>query len=107
MNVRYVKLADNSKRGNYLRRCEYLLSFDIELEKDEEFCVASCIPYSYTFLQERLTYFSFPQVERIQITSEVLCKTLTGFNVPLITVNSAAESKQHSYIIINCRTHPG
>lgn len=34
-NVRYVKLADNSKRGNYLRRCEYLLSFEIKLEKDE------------------------------------------------------------------------
>jgi cytosolic carboxypeptidase protein 2/3 len=106
-NVHYGRDTDRGKRINAQKRVEFSLSFEIELKKDEEFCIASCIPYSYSFLKDRLKSMNFPAVSRVEVRQEVLCKTLTGLEVPLITVNGPAASKPHRYIIINARTHPG
>jgi predicted deacylase len=72
------------------------------LQKGEEFCIASSVPYTFSHLQHRLALLTTPL-----LTQQVLCKTLTGLEVPLITVNHHATSKPHRYIIINARTHPG
>lgn len=46
--------------------------------------------------------------QKVDFKQETLCKTLTGLSVPIITINgAAAHSPNHSYIIINARTHPG
>lgn len=72
------------------------------MRKEEEFCIASSVPYTFSYLKHRLALLSTPLV-----TQQVLCKTLTGLDVPLITVNELATARPHRYIIINARTHPG
>lgn len=103
-NVRYLR---NDRIVRNQRTVQYTLSFEIELQKEEEFSIASCVPFTYSFLKESLRILMSPASQRVEIRQESLCRTLTGLEVPLITINGAAVSKPHRYIIINARTHPG
>jgi murein tripeptide amidase MpaA len=103
-NVKYLR-SDRIVRNQ--RTVDYTLSFEIELQKEEEFCIASCVPYTYSFLKESLHMLKHPAVQRVDIRQQTLCRTLTGLEVPLITINGQAANRPHRYLIINARTHPG
>lgn len=52
--------------------------------------IASSIPYTYTYLQSVISNLAFPTLKIVEFKETILCKTLTGLNVPLITINGSA-----------------
>lgn len=56
-NVRYLKEEKRSKNIMKKFEVEYSLYFDLALESDVTYCLASCVPYSYSFLKSQLAEY--------------------------------------------------
>lgn len=99
----YSKIARFCPR----RRNYWQLSFSYTiLYSDDEVSFAYAIPYTYSKLTHLITEFKQTVPEKIlQVGS--LCKSLSGVDVPLLTVSEFPIVKPKSNIVINCRVHPG
>ena len=98
-------------RRNMVKRSKpvYCLSFDLELEGHVEMEIASCVPYTYSNLKNTMDSLSLPSLETVTCEYSVLCKSLAGIDVPLITINNPPldQVDPHNFLILNARTHPG
>jgi murein tripeptide amidase MpaA len=79
----------------------YELSFEFDIEKQEEMKFAYCIPYSYSELLQDL--------EQIKEKAEigVLGQTLTGINIPIVMFGRHDPEVKKQVTIITGRIHPG
>lgn len=103
VNYSYSKISRFSiKRRNY-----WQLSFTyfFQHEEDEVFFAYS-IPYTFTRLTQLLSEFRRNVPEHI-LKIDYLCKSLSGVDVPLLTVSEFPVIIPKRNIVITCRVHPG
>lgn len=102
-NVRYRKTEMEGCRSWYL-------TFDYTFRHDnDEVYFAACPPYSYSFLIKELDQLTKNGVRKCQMSQEILCKSLGGLEIPVVTV--AHPNKEdgwlQNFVVVIARTHPG
>jgi len=86
----------------YNRKKYYTLSFEYNFEYiDDVVYFAYSIPYTFTDLATLLKELN-PDI----IKQKILCKTLSGIDIPLLTINEKTIDKK-PIIILTARIHPG
>ena len=92
-----------SKLTSVASRVFYTLSFTYKFPpQGDKVYFAYSVPYTYSRLHAFLGSLSPTQY----VTREVLCKTLSGIDVPLLTItNPTSFPKDH--ILVTSRIHPG
>ena len=87
------------------RKVYFMLSFDFSFEYDDNTVwFAYAIPYTFTKLSKFIE--SINENPYIQVSQ--LCKSLSGLDVPLITLtNFEMDDENKEYIVISARVHPG
>ena len=102
----FFKRKVEEKRAPY-----YTFSFTyVHHRPDDRVYFAYCYPYTYTNMLDHLR--SLSSCERAGIlTRTMLCKSLSGNPVPLLTVtnlkSSPEEIRRRRYTVISARVHPG
>ena len=100
-NIKYRLSKVNKTILN--KRVYYSLSFTFLFPTNESFRFAYSIPYTYTdlfkFLSELHNFFF--------IKKEVLCKSLSGVDVPILTITDSEPIEKKEFIIVTARVHPG
>ncbi|EAR82912.1 zinc carboxypeptidase family protein (macronuclear) [Tetrahymena thermophila SB210] len=109
-NYRYNFLYDEDDNGKQ----PYQLSFEYEfLYENDTVWFAFCVPYTFTklikFLKE--TMKQHHSQNKDFITEEKLCQTMSGIDVPLLTVTDNVDMtipyKDRKVALISARIHPG
>lgn len=91
----------------------YTLTFTIEFPHDnDEVYLAHSYPYTYTDLQDYLMELTTHPVKSTFTSVRLLCKTLAGNNVYLVTITSPTEpddlkTLKKRAIVVTARVHPG
>lgn len=85
------------------RRTYYCLSFKLTFPANETLKFAYSLPYTYSDLLEFLRKIELEKCVR----QEVLCKSLSGIDVPLLTVTDFDCHNKKECIIATGRIHPG
>lgn len=145
-NYTWFKAGDEIKygRSNLVRRSNidpmlvqyyYSLKFKYTFDsraKSDTVCFAYCYPYTFTKLQRFLKAVSLEQKDNDCYSEQLLCKSLSGLDVPLLTITSRLQQdpknfnliklsefedpdsrlslplyKRKKYVIIGSRVHPG
>ena len=97
-NVRYCYSKLNQWMN--VRRAYFSLSFEFEFTGSPVHFAYS-IPYTYSKLLGLLDELK----EKMTRTS--LCKSLSGLDVPLLTVTDTSVSCHKEYVVVSARVHPG
>lgn len=91
----------------------YMLSFEYTFDYAEDVVrFAYSVPYTFTDLQTLLAELrTLPESKSI-LKEEVLCRTLSGIDVPLLTIGSGDEGQKLSaskkpVVMVTARIHPG
>lgn len=92
---KYDFLYERIKVGTY-----YELSFEIEIENDEEVRLAYCIPYSYSQLIQDL------QAVEGHAEVAILGKTLTSINIPVVMIGRGDLAAKKRVVMMTGRIHP-
>ncbi|CAF0963815.1 unnamed protein product [Adineta ricciae] len=115
--VSYYKNIYGRKKKIY-----YTLTFNIRFPHDNDICyIAYHYPYTYTKLLTDITNWSNTyDRSNIYFHQQVLCKTLSGNDCPLLTITSLYNEddmyqdekqtipiQERSYIVLSARVHPG
>ncbi|KAJ3333821.1 Cytosolic carboxypeptidase 2 [Blyttiomyces sp. JEL0837] len=93
-------------------RPSYTLSFTVVFEsEDDTVFFAHCYPFSYSDLQAEITALKEDPFRSTLFRHTVLCKSLGGNNIDLITITTPVQTpddlKRRKGIIISARVHPG
>ena len=87
----------------------YKLSFEYEFEYlEDDVYFAYCIPYSYSKLMTTLSLLKENTQDLIQ--EGRLCQSLSGVDVPVVTITDWTERKgleQRQVVVVTARIHPG
>ncbi|CAG9325818.1 unnamed protein product [Blepharisma stoltei] len=90
------KLNRVCKKGRF-----FMLSFDFHFDKEEKVYFALSIPYRYSDL------INFLKIMPRTVTQETLCKSLSGVDVPLLTITDLdTPYNEKKYIVVIARAHP-
>ncbi|UJR28214.1 hypothetical protein I4U23_009464 [Adineta vaga] len=115
--VSYYKNIYGRKKKVY-----FTLTFNIRFPYDNDICyIAYHYPYTYTTLRTDLTNWSNTyDRSNIYFRQQVLCKTLSGNDCPLLTITSLYNDEElyqdekqtipiqeRSYVVLTARVHPG
>lgn len=100
-NVKYRYSKINKTMVN--KRNFYCLSFTVIFPSKETLRFAYSIPYTYSDLCKYLGGLE----QNIFVKQEVLCKSLSGVDVPLLTITDGKNSWKKEEIIVTGRVHPG
>ena len=91
--------------------CSHTLTFTLNFpHSNDTVYLAHCYPYTYSDLEEDLIAIQSNALRSQFCTQRLLCKTLCGNNVYVLTItNPATEEvlKQKNVIILSSRVHPG
>ncbi|CDW85188.1 zinc carboxypeptidase family protein [Stylonychia lemnae] len=93
----------------------YQLTFTYQFEyPQDEVMFAYSLPYSYSLLQQHIEQYKEIQRQVYKnedaiFDSTLLCKSLSGLSIPLITITDFQDKKvdQKKIILIQGRVHPG
>ena len=98
----------------------YALSFEYTFGYiDDEVYFAYSVPYTFTDLQSLLAELKTTSGSKAILKQEVLCKTLSGINVPLLTISEDMENllkeeqskklntNKKQVVVVTARIHPG
>jgi cytosolic carboxypeptidase protein 2/3 len=100
-NIKYTLSKINKTIIN--KRIFYCLSFTFIFPGSELIRLAYSIPYTYSDLCGFLKYIQIsPYIKR-----DSLCKSLSGVDVPMITVTDEESLENKENIIVTARVHPG
>uniref|UniRef100_A0A0K2TS16 Cytosolic carboxypeptidase NnaDlike [Bombyx mori] n=1 Tax=Lepeophtheirus salmonis TaxID=72036 RepID=A0A0K2TS16_LEPSM len=117
-NIRYYKnkmiSSDDEEEPEY-DVSSYTLTFNLTFPHSNDIVyLAHCYPYSYTDLQEDLKNITQNRECSLVSDLKILCKSLAGNNVYLLTISSPETFKtmpvllpKKKIIFISCRVHPG
>lgn len=68
---------------------------------------AACPPYSYSYLNKRVSDWCNPTSANHIYSSSNLVKSVCGLDVPLLTVSSKHQNEKKKYVVVMARSHPG
>lgn len=85
------------------RRTYFSLSFSYSFQQAGKVFFAYAVPYTYSFLRTTLSQLNVHDI----FTSEVLCKSLSGVEVPLLTITNNRSSTAKPHVVMMGRIHPG
>ena len=100
-NVKYINSKINKTLIN--KRFFYCLSFTLVFPGKEALKFAYSLPYTYSDLCKNLAkHETCPYIKQ-----EILCKSLSGVDVPMVTITDEESKEQKECIIVTARVHPG
>lgn len=100
-NIKYSFSKVNKTLVN--KRIYYSLSFTLNFPAGETLQFAYSIPYTYSDLLKYLEGLK----ESKYLKREVLCKSLSGIDVPLLTVTDHGSRDKKEIVVVTARVHPG
>lgn len=109
-NIKYYK--NNIKVEENKERCYYSLHWTCTFPNENDIhYFAHSYPYTYSDLQEYLTYLGSDSQRRKVCKQRVLCQTLAGNHVYVLTITAPTkcpkQAKSKKAIVITARIHPG
>ena len=108
-------LAADKKRGGEEEEGEeggkYVMSFLLSFPHEGDTCyLAHCYPYRYSDMMLDLEMIMADPQRAQYIRREVLCRTLAGNEVPILTITSSDpvyDIRNKKFVIVTSRVHPG
>ena len=100
-NIKYSFSKVNKNLVN--KRIYYGLSFTILLPADESLRFAYSVPFTYSDLISFITSVK----DSKYIKKEMLCKSLSGIEVPMLTITDFDSKGKKENVIVTARVHPG
>lgn len=86
----------------------YSLTWTLRFPYDADTCyLAHCYPYTYSDLQRYLRCISSNPAVASYCALRVLCRSLAGNAVYVVTVTSRANGKNKKAVVVTARVHPG
>ncbi|XP_072107473.1 cytosolic carboxypeptidase 3-like [Mobula birostris] len=106
-HIRYYKSMCRGERHQF-----YSLTWTFQFPHDSDTCYfAHCYPYSYSDLQDYLLDVATDPVKSSYCKTRVLCRSLAGNMVYLLTVTNPSESPEAAArkkaVVLTARVHPG
>ncbi|XP_069018057.1 cytosolic carboxypeptidase 2 isoform X1 [Embiotoca jacksoni] len=112
-NIRYYQnVSQNAKDNNSDTVTSYSLSWTLQFPHDSDTCyLAHCYPYTYSHLQRYLRCISSNPEVMSYCKVRVLCYSLAGNAVYVVTVTSRGvvklEGRTKKAVVVTARVHPG
>ncbi|CAG9328864.1 unnamed protein product [Blepharisma stoltei] len=99
------KVSYTSSKANKpnQRRIYYCLSFSYQFKENDAFYFAYSVPYRYS----KLCNFVKELEKSNFVKNEVLCKSLSGVDVPILTITDFMAANQKEIAFLTARVHPG
>ena len=109
-NIKYYR--NDIKVDENKERCYYSLTWTCSFPNDNDtYYFAHSYPFTYSDLQEYLTYLDKDVKRRRCCKQRILCRTLAGNHLYILTVTNPARSPKEAslkkYVVITARVHPG
>nr|XP_045581248.1 cytosolic carboxypeptidase 1-like [Procambarus clarkii]XP_045581249.1 cytosolic carboxypeptidase 1-like [Procambarus clarkii]XP_045581250.1 cytosolic carboxypeptidase 1-like [Procambarus clarkii] len=106
---RVPKSHDNIRFKKSANKCYYTATFTVTFPHAYDVCyIAYHYPYTYTCLQAYLSrQESCVLPSKVFYSNQVLCYTLNGNAVPLLTITTKDTIKDKEIIFLTARVHPG
>ena len=92
-----------SKLNRSQRRAYFSLSFSYSFEPAGKVFFAYAVPYTYSYLRTTIIQLS----AHASFCNEVLCKSLSGVEVPLLTITDSRNGTVKPHVVMMGRIHPG
>jgi hypothetical protein len=114
-NIKYYRNTETDPTtGAERKRKRYCLTFTIQFPfADDTVYLAHDYPYTYTDLQKYLADMTSDERKSNLVKSRILCKTLAGNLVHILTISNPSKSGNQSddrkkkMVLITARVHPG
>ncbi|XP_042267066.1 cytosolic carboxypeptidase 2 isoform X1 [Thunnus maccoyii] len=112
-NIRYYRnYNQNTKDNNNDTIPLYSLTWTLQFPHESDTCyLAHCYPYTYSHLQSYLRRISTDSAVAAYCKLRVLCHTLAGNAVYVVTVTSPGfgkvEGRTKKAVVVTARVHPG
>ncbi|XP_042352706.1 cytosolic carboxypeptidase 2 [Plectropomus leopardus] len=108
-NIRYYRNNPIAKDNNSDTIVLYSLTWTLQFPYDLDTCyLAHCYPYTYSHLQRYLRRISSSKVVASYCSLRVLCHSLAGNAVYVLTITSRVGSiKAKKVVVVTARVHPG
>lgn len=106
---RVPKSHDNARLKKSANKCYYTATFTVTFPHAYDVCyIAYHYPYTYTQLQVYLNkQDSCVLPSNMFYSNQVLCYTLNGNPVPVLTITAKDNMKDKEVIFLTARVHPG
>ncbi|XP_017274387.2 cytosolic carboxypeptidase 2 isoform X2 [Kryptolebias marmoratus] len=111
-NIKYYRNACQSTKDNNESVTLYSLTWTLQFPYDSDTCyLAHCYPYTYSHLQRYLRRISSNPALMSFCKVRVLCQSLAGNAVYVVTVTSRGASRvevrNKKAVVVTARVHPG
>ncbi|XP_053175926.1 cytosolic carboxypeptidase 2 [Scomber japonicus] len=112
-NIRYYRnYKQNTKDNNNDTIALYSLTWTLQFPHESDTCyLTHCYPYTYSHLQRYLRHISSDPAVASYCKLRVLCHSLAGNAVYVVTITSRGaskvEGKTKKAVVVTARVHPG
>ncbi|XP_026168193.1 cytosolic carboxypeptidase 2 isoform X2 [Mastacembelus armatus] len=111
-NIRYYRNCSQNTKDNSDTIVLFSFTWTLQFPYDSDTCyLAHCYPYTYSHLQRYLRCISSNPVVTSYCKLRVLCHSLAGNAVYIVTVTSQGgsrgEDRRKKAVVVTARVHPG